>query len=81
MDRFVNGNAKRPDRVLALLSKFSRIYEDRRKELPSPLPTARGFRIYRFEYDIDPWARNRNTPDRRVLLYEFETSLQEVAPS
>lgn len=46
-------------------------YYERLRELGyHDSPRLSAIRLYRLEWDFDPWARNRNDPPRRILLFE-----------
>lgn len=48
-------------------------YEARRAAGKHDGPPLSAIRLYRMTWEMDPWARNRDRPDRRELIYEART--------
>jgi hypothetical protein len=46
-------------------------YEKRRKAGEHPGPPLHGMRLYRLDWRLDAWARNRDTPERKMLVFEI----------
>jgi hypothetical protein len=67
----LDSEADREARLGGALSDVLRRYEARRVESRHDGPPLRGIRLYRLSWRLDAWARNRDRPDPRALLFEL----------
>ena len=53
------------------LRDLLRRYEERRRAGQHDGPPLRGLRLYRLQWQLDLWGRNRDQPNQRDLLFEL----------
>ena len=62
-------------RLDAALTDLLERYEARRRAGQLAGPELQALRLYRLQWQLEPWARNRERPDQRTLLCERPRSL------
>jgi hypothetical protein len=70
-------DAKRTDLLTRALSDVLQRYEEHRLAGRHEGPALRGIRMYRVSWQLDPWARNVESPDRKELLFELASPPRE----
>jgi hypothetical protein len=65
---------KRREQLTRAIADIGQRYEDLRREGINDGPRLRALRLYRVFWQLDPWARNVNTPDRKELMLEVPAS-------
>lgn len=61
---------RNPDKLREALRDCLMRYESLRLAGRHQGPPLQGIRLYRLEWQLDPWARNADRPDRRTLILE-----------
>jgi hypothetical protein len=65
---------KRREKVAELLHNLAFLYESSRQQGLHDDPPIQSLRLYRLKWTLDEWARNVDSPDKKILLLEARMS-------